>query len=68
MININKCPLCESDEISLVTKDHSRKIKGNKFVIPDITFYECSACGELFFPKEAMQKMDEYIAKKTSKQ
>lgn len=57
-IKISNCPTCGSDTIRLVTCTLHREFKGEKYTVPDITFYECPACGEHVYDLEAMDKFE----------
>ena len=59
-IRIDECPTCGSAKIKLVTRTLHREFKGEKYSVPDLTFYECPACGERLYDLDAMAKIEEF--------
>lgn len=59
-IRISECPTCGSKKIKLVTRSLKREIKGQKYTVPHLTFYECPACNERLFDLDAMEKIRAY--------
>jgi len=57
-LSIKHCPNCGSDQIKQVCRDWSGVYKGQTYVVPELTFYECPVCGERVFPPEAMMKIE----------
>ncbi len=57
-IRIDKCPTCGSPRIKLVTRTLHETFKGEDYTVPDVTFYECPACGERAYDIEAMDKFE----------
>ncbi len=46
MIKLERCPVCRSQDIKLVTKDVRGVFKGRSYVAQNVTFYACNHCGE----------------------
>ena len=59
-IKLDECPTCGSDKVKSVTRSLKREINGEKYTVPDLTFYECPACGERLFDLDAMAKIEEF--------
>jgi len=53
-LNITHCPTCDSDQIKQVCRDWTGAYHGQTYVVPALTFYECSVCGERVFDREAL--------------
>ena len=60
MTSIHTCPSCGSRRIKRVCKDVVRNFKGHTYVVPDVTFYECPACAEKLYDREAMEKLEAF--------
>ena len=56
-LDIKHCPNCGSDQLKKVCRDWSGIYKGQTYIVPDLTFYECPVCGERVFTPEAMEKI-----------
>ncbi|MBI4670179.1 MAG: type II toxin-antitoxin system MqsA family antitoxin [Chloroflexi bacterium] len=54
---IKRCPTCGSDQIKKVCRDWTGNYKGQSYVVPDLTFYECPVCEERVFEREALSKI-----------
>lgn len=59
-LQIKSCPTCGSKRIKLVCKDITRTFKGQTYTAPSIEYYECPACGEHVYDREAMRKIESY--------
>ncbi|MCX6029463.1 MAG: YgiT-type zinc finger protein [Chloroflexi bacterium] len=57
MPDITICPTCGSDKIKKVQRDLAREFQGQSYTVPALEFYECPNCGERFYDREAVQKM-----------
>ena len=53
-LNITHCPTCGSDQIKPVCRDWTGAYRGQTYVVPALTFYECPVCGERVFDREAL--------------
>jgi YgiT-type zinc finger domain-containing protein len=53
-LNITHCPTCGSDQIKQVCRDWTGAYRGQTYVVPALTFYECPVCGERVFDREAL--------------
>jgi YgiT-type zinc finger domain-containing protein len=60
MLKISACPICGSKKISRVKRTLVREYRGKRYEVPDLEFYECSACGERFFDRQASQRIDRF--------
>ena len=58
-MTISTCPSCGSPEIRKVRKDYSRSRAGQTYVVHDLHFWDCPACGERVFDREAMRRIEE---------
>jgi YgiT-type zinc finger domain-containing protein len=58
MIELKVCPTCGSRRIRRVTRTVTRISRGKRYVVPDLTFHECSNCGEQIYSPEAMEKIE----------
>ncbi len=58
MLKITICPSCGSDRITCVRRDWSGECEGRKYVVPDLQFYDCRACGEKVYDREAMRQIE----------
>ncbi|MBC8449405.1 MAG: type II toxin-antitoxin system MqsA family antitoxin [Chloroflexi bacterium] len=56
-LNITRCPTCGSDQIKKVCRDWTGAAKGQTYVVPALTFYECPVCGERVFEREALVRI-----------
>ena len=60
MIQIRVCPSCGGDKIKRVQQDWTGKFQSQSYTVPLLEFYECPACGEKIYDREAMQKIESY--------
>ncbi|HUT32474.1 MAG TPA: YgiT-type zinc finger protein [Planctomycetota bacterium] len=58
MLKITECPTCGSDRIKRVRKNLQREGHGKPYVVPRLAFWECPACGERLFDREAMRMIE----------
>ena len=58
MLTITECPTCGSDKIKVVRRDWRGESKGEPYVVPQLEFYECPACGERLYDRDAMRKIE----------
>jgi YgiT-type zinc finger domain-containing protein len=56
-LNITHCPTCGSDQIKTVCRDWTGTYRGQTYIVPALSFYECPVCGERVFDREAMGKI-----------
>lgn len=59
-VDITHCPTCGSDQIKQVCRDWANTYRGQSYVVPALTFYECAVCGERVFDREALAKIRVY--------
>ena len=57
---ITECPSCGSNRIRRVRKDFHGEHHGAQYVVPDLEFFECPACGEKVYDRDAMRKIEEH--------
>jgi len=60
VLHMTVCPSCGSTEIEKVCRDWSGSFEGQTYTVPALEFYECPACGEKVYDREAMRKIQEY--------
>ena len=58
MLKITMCPSCGSEKIKRVRRDWRGTFHGPAYVVPGLSFYECSQCGERVYDREAMRKIE----------
>jgi YgiT-type zinc finger domain-containing protein len=58
MLIITKCPTCSSHKIKKVQRKWTGKSPGQTYSGPKLEFYECPACGEKVYDREAMRKIE----------
>jgi YgiT-type zinc finger domain-containing protein len=58
MITITHCPTCGSDRIQKVRRNWTEKFEGQTYAVPDLDFYECPACQEQRFDRDAMRRIE----------
>ena len=56
-LDITQCPTCGSEQIKQVCRDRTGAYRGQTYVVPTLTFYECPVCGERVFEREALAKI-----------
>jgi hypothetical protein len=59
-LEITRCPTCGSDHIKQVCRDWTGAFHGQAYIVPALTFCECSVCGERVFEREATAKIQTY--------
>lgn len=59
-VDITHCPTCGSDQIKQVCRDWTNTYRGQSYVVPALTFYECAVCGERVFDREAVAMIRVY--------
>ncbi|MGE0519105.1 MAG: YgiT-type zinc finger protein [Candidatus Binatia bacterium] len=55
---ITRCPTCGSAKIRRVRKTVTRTHGGRTYVVPDLAFWECPACGERVYDREALRQIE----------
>jgi len=58
MIKITVCPTCGSNKIKQVKRNWTGNYKGQIYLVPDLEFHECPACGEEMYDAQAMRKIE----------
>ena len=60
MLNITRCPTCDSTKIQLMRQDWTNEYQGETYTVPDLEYYECPVCGEKLYDRVAMRKIEAY--------
>lgn len=55
---ITRCPTCGSVKIRRVRKTVTRTHAGQTCVVPDLAFWECPACGERVYDRDALRQIE----------
>jgi YgiT-type zinc finger domain-containing protein len=55
---ITSCPTCGSPKIRRVRKTIKRTHAGRTYVVPDLAFWECPACGERVYDRTALRQIE----------
>jgi YgiT-type zinc finger domain-containing protein len=58
MLHIIVCPSCGSDQIQRVCRDWTGEFRGQRYIVPELEFYECPVCGERVYDRQAMRKIE----------
>jgi len=58
MEKLTKCPTCGSERIKQVRRRWTGVFKGQRYVVPNVRFYECPDCGETVFDPDAVDKIE----------
>lgn len=58
-LEITICPACGSERIVEVCRDWSGQFGGRSYTVPSLEFYECPACGEKVYDRDAMGRIQE---------
>ena len=58
MFTIKICPSCGSNRIARVRRDWTDEFGGSRYTVPDLEYYECPACGERVYDRDAMRKIE----------
>ncbi len=58
-LQITICPSCGSTEIRKVRRDWSGQFGGRPYTVPSLEFYECPACGEKVYDRDAMRRIED---------
>jgi YgiT-type zinc finger domain-containing protein len=58
MVEIKICPSCGGNTIAKVRRTWTGEIGGRRYTIKNLTFHECSACGERVYDPEAMRAIE----------
>ena len=57
MLRITICPTCGSDKIKKVRRNWTSCGPNQTYTVPSLEYYECPACGEKVYDREAMRKI-----------
>ncbi len=50
-----KCPVCHADMNEIVKGEADLRIKGELYIVRNVSYEECSSCGEKVFSPETSQ-------------
>ncbi len=59
-LQITVCPSCGSTRIKKVCRDWSGEFDGRTYTVPSLEFYECPACGEKVYDRQAMRQIQQH--------
>lgn len=57
-LTIKRCPTCGSGGIRRVRRDWRGRFGSREYTVPALAFYECGACGEKVYDRDAMRKIE----------
>lgn len=57
-LRITVCPSCGSSKIKKVRRNWSGKFQGRSYTVRSLEFYECPACAERVYDRQAMRKIE----------
>jgi YgiT-type zinc finger domain-containing protein len=57
---ITACPTCGSPKFRRVRKTVKRTHAGQTYVVPNLAFWECPACGERVYDRDAMRRIESH--------
>jgi YgiT-type zinc finger domain-containing protein len=57
LLQITLCPTCGSDKLKRVRRTVSGEYQGQAYTVPAVEFYECPACGEKIYDRQAMRQI-----------
>ena len=60
---LEKCPLCDSDDVEHIRKALKRTKDGNQETIPDVPMLHCNNCGENTITYETQLEIEKYWLK-----
>ena len=55
------CPTCGSQKIRRVRKTVKRTHASQTYGVPDLAFWECPACGERVYDRNAMREIEAHL-------
>jgi YgiT-type zinc finger domain-containing protein len=55
---ITSCPTCGGAKIRRVRKTVTRTHAGRTYAVPDLDFWECPACGERVYDRDALRRIE----------
>ncbi len=59
-LEITVCPSCGSEDIKKVCRDWSGSFEGQAYTVASLEFYECPACGEKVYDRQAMRQIQQH--------
>ncbi|MDI6448308.1 type II toxin-antitoxin system MqsA family antitoxin [Anaerobaca lacustris] len=59
-LQITVCPSCGSTEVVKVCRDWSGEYEGWPYTVRSLESYECPACGEKIYDRQAMRKIQQH--------
>jgi YgiT-type zinc finger domain-containing protein len=60
MMKLKSCPTCGSENIKRVRRNLTGTVRGQKYIVPKLEFFECPDCNEHMYDREAMKKIQAY--------
>ena len=61
---MNRCEVCGSTDIKEMNGDVVREFRGKEIKIPNVSYYKCQACSEVFYDAEALAYMERHLPKR----
>jgi YgiT-type zinc finger domain-containing protein len=58
-LRITTCPACGSDNIRRVRRNWRGEFCRQVYAVPALEFFECPACGERIYDRDAMRRLEE---------
>jgi YgiT-type zinc finger domain-containing protein len=59
-LHITNCPSCGSSKIRKVRRNWSGRFQGRSYTVRALEFYECPACAERVYDRQAMRKIERH--------
>ncbi|MEK7793332.1 MAG: YgiT-type zinc finger protein [Candidatus Hydrogenedentota bacterium] len=60
---ITNCPSCGVGKLEKVRRTYKRDYEGKVYAVPNVSFLECSNCGEQLFDSAAIDKIQGHPAR-----
>ena len=57
MLNISVCPVC-GGKVNKIRENWIGEYQGQKYIVPDLEYYECEDCAERIYDRDAMRKIE----------
>jgi len=57
-VRITPCPSCGSAKIKKVRRNWSGTYQGQSYTVPSLEFYQCPACSEKVYDREAVREIE----------
>ena len=57
---ISCCPTCGSSDLRKTRRNWTGEARGKSYMVPQLDFYECPACGERIYDRESMRLLQSF--------